>query len=55
MNLLEELCNLQVIARILYGIDQANKPNNHCYWDEDYGWLENDEHFKQRIKERMGK
>lgn len=42
------------IARIKYGNDKRNKPNNHCYWNECWKcWMEDDDHFKQRVTKQL--
>lgn len=50
---IDELVSYNQITRISYGFDVDKKPNDHCYWDSDFGWVENDEHLKQRIKQNL--
>lgn len=39
------------VCRQTYGSDEQEVPNDHCYFDADWGiWTENDAHFRQRIK-----
>lgn len=53
---LDDLTKIPVIQRIIYGTDPEEKPNDHCNWDTTWGfWEENDEHFRNRIKEEYGK
>ncbi len=40
-----------VFTREFYSNDWREQPNDHCFWDTLFGgWLENDEHFRNRIK-----
>lgn len=56
---LEKLRGLTAISREYYGDDPDNKPNDHCVWTdvgymyEMWRWVENDEHLRQRLKERV--
>lgn len=46
-----ELLDTPSISRVNYGNDDQSKPNEFCYWDDDYElWMENDEHLRERIK-----
>ncbi len=48
---LDDICNTRPINREVYGYDPLDKPNNHCYWDDYFLPIEeNDEHFRERIK-----
>jgi len=54
---LDYLMSLNPISREIYGNDPDNKPNDHCVWRdvgytvEMFCWVENDEHFRERIKQ----
>lgn len=44
------------LTRQWYGDNKDKVPNKHCYWDDgiyssSYGWVENDQHFKGRLRE----
>jgi hypothetical protein len=59
MNYLDELAKLNSIERIVYADGTDPKPNDHCNL-VDIGfsvshvvWQENDEHFRNRIKEHQ--
>lgn len=49
--------SLPQVHREIYGYEENTKPNDHCVWtDIGYSrsvmaWVENDEHFRSRIKE----
>ena len=48
---------MKVFWRVFYGTSEI-KPNDHCYWDDGiysdrFGWVENDDHFKSRIKSEL--
>ena len=46
-----KLADIPVFSREIYGSDFDIKPNEHCFWDSEYGfWRENDEHLRNRIK-----
>lgn len=50
----DKLTDIPVCSREVYGVIRSVKPNDHCYWNLDFGlWEENDEHFRNRIKEMM--
>ena len=37
-------------------VPPAEPPNAHCVWNEEWSaWVETDEHFRQRIKNRLEK
>jgi hypothetical protein len=43
--------DIRHITRKTYGADAQEAPNDHCYWDPDWGlWTENDAHLRERIK-----
>lgn len=51
---LDRLCSYIPLLRQIYGVLHHEKPNDHCYWNSDFGfWEENDEHFRNRIKEKL--
>lgn len=51
---LDRVSNYTPLLREVYGVLHCNKPNDHCYWNSDFGfWEENDEHFRNRIKEKL--
>lgn len=57
-SILDNLAKLQPICRETYGTDRSNKPNNHCNWERllpttssEFGWVENDEHFRKRLRQ----
>lgn len=56
MEYLDQLVSIPQVSREVYGYDEENKPNDHCVWvDLGYSrtiraWVENDEHFRERIK-----
>ena len=48
---LDRLCGYAPSSRQVYGVLYHEKPNDHCYWNDDFGfWEENDEHFRNRLK-----
>lgn len=54
---LDYLMSLPQVHREIYGYCEEDRPNDHCNW-QDIGyskslmaWVENDEHFRGRIKE----
>ena len=50
----DRLCSFVPLLRQVYGVLYHEKPNDHCYWNSDFGfWEENDEHFRNRIKEKL--
>lgn len=56
-NILDCLEKIPTINRLNFGTDKNNKPNNYCNWERllptlssEFGWVENDEHFRDRIK-----
>lgn len=50
---LDKLCGYVPLMRQVYGVLYREKPNDHCYWNSDFGfWEENDEHFRNRLKEK---
>lgn len=57
MDILDELVKLPQVTREVYGYEEASRPNDHCNWiDLGYSrtimaWVENDEHFRKRMKE----
>jgi uncharacterized phage protein gp47/JayE len=56
---LENFSALVTVYREQYGDDPDNKPNDHCVWrdvgymHEMWRWVENDEHLRSRLKERV--
>lgn len=51
---LDGLCSFVPLLRQVYGVLYHEKPNDHCYWNSDFGfWEENDEYFRNRLKEKM--
>ena len=57
---LDELAKAEPLTRETYGNDPDNKPNDHCVWRRELptttsgmAWVENDEHFRNRIKARL--
>ena len=56
---LENFSALATICREYYGDDPDNKPNDYCVWrdvgymHEMWRWVENDEHLRLRLKERV--
>lgn len=43
------------VLRKTYGDDYTIKPNDHCYWSYDLNcWEENDEHFRNRLIDKLG-
>jgi len=53
---LDNLGSITAVTRESYGCDKENKPNDHCYWDRlipsvtsEFGWIEADDHFRERI------
>ena len=56
---LDYLMSLPQMSREIYGYDESDKPNEYCVWaDIGYSqylmaWVEIDEHFRQRIKQRV--
>ena len=56
---LDDLAKLAPVCREAYEGDVDSKPNNHCNWERllpttssDFGWVENDSHFRYRVKSR---
>lgn len=49
---IDDLLSVPAMNRIIYGNDINVKPNDHSYWDDFLGWVENDEHLRERIKAR---
>lgn len=57
---LDKIAQIAPMSREIYGADESNKPNDHCNWERliptltsPFGWVENDEHFRSRIKARL--
>lgn len=51
---LDRVSNYVPLLREVYGVLYHEKPNDHCYWNSDFGlWEENDEHFRNRLKEKL--
>lgn len=51
---LDYLMSLPQVSREVYGYDESSKPNDHCVWtytQSIMGWVETDEHFRERIFE----
>lgn len=45
---------VDIVFHETYGNDKNNKPNDHCFWCVWHdSWMEDDEHFMIRIKERQ--
>ena len=49
---IDDLLGVPTMNRIIYSSDADIKPNDHCYWDDFMGWVENDKHLRERIKGR---
>lgn len=55
MNYLDQFEEILATNRIIYSY-KAEKPNEHCCWQnvgimrEKWAWVENDEHYRERIK-----
>ena len=53
---LDRLCSYIPLSRQIYGFLYHEKPNDHCVWTdvgymyEMWRWVENDEHFRNRLK-----
>lgn len=59
--MLDELAKCTAVHREVYGYNKLHKPNSHCNWERVhptttsiYGWVENDDHFRTRVKSKMG-
>lgn len=57
---LDNIARVPAIQRIIYGNDPNQRPNDYCNWQNHFFreggfWEENDEHFRNRIKEEYGK
>ena len=51
MSMLDKISNIKSFTRMAYGNDQENKPNDFCFWDDNFGyWFENDDHLRKRIE-----
>lgn len=56
---LERFTALVGVRREIYGYDENDKPNNHCFWDaigfttDCFAWVENDEHLRSRFKDSV--
>lgn len=47
---LDGIATIQPVVRAAYGCIRSSKPNDHCYWDSDFGlWMEDDASFRARI------
>lgn len=53
---LEEMSAIKPVVRAVYGCIRSSKPNDHCYWDSDFGlWMEDDATFRDRIISEQSK
>lgn len=57
---LDRIAGLTAVCRMTYKGDENNKPNDHCYWDRIYptadspfGWVENDDHLRKRVRNKF--
>lgn len=56
---LDYLMSLPQVSREIYGYDESLKPNDYCVWAQTgynicvMAWVETDEHFRKRIKEKF--
>lgn len=56
MNYIDELAVILFLSGEIYSciFNDGVAPNNHCYWDDRFDcWIENDRHFKERLKEEI--
>lgn len=56
---LDYLMSLPQVSREIYGYDESLKPNDYCVWAQTgysicvMAWVETDEHFRKRIKQKF--
>ena len=50
---LEKFADGSPLFKEVYGGDEKNKPNDHCYWGKIgsnvFGWIESDAYFRERV------
>lgn len=57
---LDAYASLCAVSREVYGFDVKAKPNDHCNWERQFptinsrfAWIEDDDHFRQRILNKL--